>query len=233
MSAPARWEKCLARPGAKLLPLICDPERYGVFPGGDRRRRPLARLGPADIRLAVDTGRLEAGREGYRLTAAVRTGLSTEETPQTRHRELVERLLIEPDGVIRPATANALEGPLGRHRDSLTPAQMEAGERFCRDHALSSLNPSVTRNWSADAGGRASGRASGPEEASLSRLAAKDRVMDALGAVGPALEPVIIAILVREESLAALERRFGWGTRSGKTVLRLALDALARFYGYA
>ena len=43
--------------------------------------------------------------------------------------------------------------------------------------------------------------------------------------------PVTEAALIREESLAAMERRFGWGQRSGGTAVKLALGRLAEIYG--
>lgn len=54
--------------------------------------------------------------------------------------------------------------------------------------------------------------------------------MRALAAAGKRDEAVLMAALVREESLASLERRFGWKARSGRVVLGEALDALARHY---
>ncbi|MBR9826762.1 MAG: hypothetical protein GYB36_13330 [Alphaproteobacteria bacterium] len=150
---------------------------------------------------------------------------------QAQHRQRVARPVTGADGKVHEVEANALETPLARYRASLTASQLQAGETFHRDYVRSSLMASVTRNWAIDAPVRGQGGAPcGPEDASLSRLAAKDRVLDALAAVGTSLEPVLMAVLVREESLAALERRFGWGARSGRVVLGLALDALARHY---
>ena len=64
----------------------------------------------------------------------------------------------------------------------------------------------------------------------MAAIAAKDRVMDALDAVGSGMDQLVVAVCIREESLAAVERRFGWAQRSGKTVLKLALQQLARHY---
>lgn len=233
VSPPERWERCLGRKGARLMPLAGAAGRYGVFPRGDRRRRPLARLDFDAIQRAMSAGRLEKTPAGYRLSTAGRAALvrAGRQDFAAQHREVEERVLIDRDGRLDRVAANALTAsPLARYRARLSPAQLQAGERFARDYWSSSLAAPVTRNWSLDAAAGRSSELSGPEDASLARIAAKTRVMDALAAVGTSLEPVLMAVLVREESLAAIERRFGWGARSGRAVLELALDALARHY---
>ncbi|WP_300529613.1 DUF6456 domain-containing protein [Maricaulis sp.] len=233
MSTP-RWQRCLARDGAELWPLVRDANRFGVFAGGDRRRRPLAKLGRAALDEAIAAGQVEPDGEAYRLTqmgraTAIRASGGLEGFAG-QHRQMVSRSLIDRAGRLTKVKINALESPLGRLATGLSPRQRQAGERFLADYHRSSLLAPVTRNWSADALARAPGRAGGQAETSLTRIRAKDRVMRALAAAGKRNEAVLMAALVREESLASLERRFGWKARSGRAVLAQALDALAWHY---
>lgn len=233
MSLP-RWERCLARPGAELWPLTGAEDRYGVFPAGDRRRRPLARLDRAALDAALKAGRVEPEGAHFRLSplgrAAVSRTLGGSQSYAAQHRHMVTRSLIDRAGQLTQASANAFESPLGRLAAVLSERQRQAGERFLADYHRSSLIAPVTRNWSVDALARKPGSAGGQAEASLARIRAKERVMRALAVAGKRDEAVLMAALVREESLASLERRFGWKARSGRAVLARALDALARHY---
>ena len=234
MSAP-RWMRALARPDARLAPPGDVEARAVVLPGGDRRRRPTARISAARFVEAMQCGWLARRENGLVLSAdgqaALKAGTRGEEPdPADRHREMEARPVIDRDGQVRTAKANRREGPLGPWLDGLETHQRQAGERFIRDYHGSTLMSPVTRNWSPTAQCRSEGRRKGPEDAALSAIAAKERVMDAQDKLGPAFASVIDAALVREESAAALERRFGWAARSGRTVLGLALTRLAEIY---
>ena len=109
-------------------------------------------------------------------------------------------------------------------------AEFQAGERLRADFWFAELTPRVTTNWSA-AGG--SGRA-GPGlglELRDSVVAARERVHRALAAVGPELAGVLIDVCCHLKGLEYAERQAGWPARSGKVVLQLALQRLARHYG--
>ncbi|OLF72314.1 hypothetical protein AWH62_10795 [Maricaulis sp. W15] len=234
MSAP-RWMRALARPGARMLPPGEIEARAVVLPKGDRRRRPTTYLSASRFEEAMRCGWLARRENGLGLSAdgqaALKAGTRGEDPdPAARHREMEDRSLITPDGSLRTARANRREGPLGPWLDGLEPHQRQAGERFISDYHQSTLMSPVTRNWSPTAQRRSEGRRKGPEDAAVSALAAKDRVMDALDALGPTFARVIEAALVHEDSAAALERRFGWAARSGRTVLGLALTRLAEIY---
>jgi len=234
MSAP-RWMRALARPGARLAAPGEVEARAVVVPAGDHRRRPTARISSARFEEALACGWLAKRENGLILSAdgqaALKAGTRGEDPdPASRHREMVDRPVMAPDGSLKRARANRREGPLGPWLDGLEPPQRQAGERFIADYHQSTLTSPVTRNWSPTAQRRAEGRRRGPEDAALSALAAKDRVMNALDALGPAFARVIEAALVQEDSAAALERRFGWAARSGRTVLGLALTRLAEIY---
>ena len=228
MSAP-RWMRALSRRGAILL---SHAGSHAVFAGPDRRRRPLARLTPAQMREAETKGWLARSGDGYTLSAAGHVArCHTNRSPMVQQCRLVERPVMRECGRIETVTANALEGPLGKWSGLLGPAECNAAERFLADYHRSSLTQRTTRNWSPTAPRRGEGPRRGPDDATLGAIAAKDRVFKVLDALGPQLAKIVEAVLIREESLAAMERRFGWGQRSGGTAVKLALGRLAEIYG--
>jgi DNA-directed RNA polymerase specialized sigma24 family protein len=76
------------------------------------------------------------------------------------------------------------------------------------------------------------GRGPGQEPAERAR-AAKDRIARALEAVGPGLREILEHVCFAGSALEAAERGLGLPRRSGKTVLKLALQRLAAHYGIA
>jgi hypothetical protein len=69
-----------------------------------------------------------------------------------------------------------------------------------------------------------------PTEAAM---AARRRMEEAMRAVGPDFAGVLIDVCGFEKGLETLEREHNWPVRSAKLVVRMALNALARHYGYA
>lgn len=166
-----------------------------------------------------------------------RMGLA--EAPQAfghQHRDWAEREIATPEGPKR-LRYNLAESPvavLGRRRDKdgkvfLTPELVDAAERLREDYELAQMGPRVAQNWErfltgGDRGGfRADGLAEGPS-------AARDRVASALRDLGPGLGDVALRVCCFLEGIEAAERRMGWAARSGKIVLRIALQRLRRHY---
>ena len=133
---------------------------------------------------------------------------------------------------------NLAESPvavLGRRRDKdgkvfLEAELVEAAERLREDFELAQMGPRVAQNWdrfltSGDRGSfhSDSGGAEGPR-------AARDRVALALRDLGPGLGDVALRVCCFLEGIEAAERRMGWAARSGKIVLRIALQRLRRHY---
>ncbi|QPM89783.1 hypothetical protein PSAL_010090 [Pseudooceanicola algae] len=122
---------------------------------------------------------------------------------------------------------------LARRRDRdgtpfLRPEQVRAGERLREDFELSQMGPRVTQDWdrfltAGISGAAHQGGGRGPE-------AARDRVASALRDLGPGLGDVVLRCCCHMEGLETAERKMGWSARSGKIVLRIALDRLERHY---
>lgn len=193
--------------------------------------------------LITDVGRaalkrlLEAER---RARGQAQTGFAEVVTPfRAQHQEPGERRVTAEDGcgVVRLRT-NLAESPLtilGRKRDRagepyLSPEMIDAGERLREDFELAQMGPRVTQNWEAFLTPRAEMRSPGRGPAEGPQ-GARDRVSDALEVLGPGLADVTLRVCCFLEGLEAAEKRLGWTARSGKIVLRIALQRLAQFYG--
>ena len=59
------------------------------------------------------------------------------------------------------------------------------------------------------------------------------RVAKAMEALGPGLSDIVFRICCFLEGLETAEKRLGWSARSGKVVLKIALERLAAHYRIA
>jgi hypothetical protein len=182
----------------------------------------------------------------YRLTASGRAALRrilAEEAGSAhadQHREIEEREEVDEAGrpTGRRLRYNAAESPLvalSRRKDKdgqpfLSDRMVVAGERLREDFEMAQMGPRVAQNWDrfltvGDRGGFSGdgGLAEGPK-------AARDRVLAALTDLGPGLGDVVLRCCCFLEGLETMERRMGWSARSGKIVLRIALQRLCRHY---
>ena len=132
----------------------------------------------------------------------------------------------------------AVESPialLGRRRDKdgkpfLELALVDAAERLREDFELAQMGPRVAQNWDRflTGGDRGSFRSEGgPADGPR---AARERVAAALADLGPGLGDMVLRCGCYLEGLEATEKRMGWSARSGKIVLRIALQRLRRHY---
>lgn len=130
----------------------------------------------------------------------------------------------------RTVAVNVAESPLTwlHARGHLSDRQFDAGERLRADWERAQLSPSVTMRWDA-----ALIRGTGGEQgltAGERQIAAKARFDAVLAAVGGGLNDVLWRVVCAGEGLPAAEKALDWPVRSGKLVLRLALDRVADFY---
>ncbi len=111
--------------------------------------------------------------------------------------------------------------------------QYEAGERLRAEFERAQLSPSVTSKWESAAPSRRMRRAAPEGAAGLSdqALVSRQRVFQALDAVGPELSGVLIDVCCHLLGLTDAEKNRNWPQRSGKVILQIALTGLARHYG--
>lgn len=248
----------LCEPEAFLM-VAQSADKAGVFCRTNQFRRPLAMI-PVDkaitylkrdwikcVSRTEISARYETTSAGR---AALRRALEAElpkddtgysETPSVfsgQHQSRGERRVVNmTTGEVETIKVNLGESPLGwlsRRKDAngnplLAMEEVEAGERLREDFELAQIGPSVAQDWrkfltpSATSGG---GRT--PSEGPMF---ARDRVASALEALGPGLSDAALRVCCFHEGLEATERRMGWSARSGKVVLKLALQRLVDHYG--
>lgn len=129
----------------------------------------------------------------------------------------------------RRVTVNLAESPLSWlfARGHLSERQFAAGEQLRADWERAQLSPGMTMRWE-PVRVRSTGERglSGTER----QLAAKARFDDAVTAAGAGLADVLWRVVCAGETLPAAEKALDWPVRSGKLVLRLALDRVADQY---
>ncbi|RDV02179.1 DUF6456 domain-containing protein [Undibacter mobilis] len=158
---------------------------------------------------------------------------------RAQHMELGERVIDTPTGM-RRVTVDESESPLTwlarrRGRDGralIAPHQLQAGERLRVDFTRAQLMPRTTADWSSPMSSGRRGPSGGAAAATDGTIAARQRVNAALEAVGPEFSGLLVDLCCFLKGLEDLERARGWPARSAKVVLQLALDRLARHYGF-
>ena len=132
-------------------------------------------------------------------------------------------------GKRRTVTVNLGESPLSwlHARGHLSDRLHDAGERLRGDYDRAQLAPSVTMRWDPV-------RIKGGPDAGLSpserQIAAKARFDGAMAAAGSGLADVLWRVACAGEGLPDAEKALDWPARSGKLVLKLALERVADFY---
>lgn len=246
----------LAETGA-VLAVAQDMERAVVMrdlPGGSSARTAVVGRDVAEAMALKDwitcqtTGRISR----YTLTqagrAALKRMLAEEETDgfaeamtsfAAQHRDMEDREYpADGGGRMQRAKYNLAESPLTslarrRNKDGkpfLSSDLVASGERLREDFELAQLGPRVAQNWESflTTGDRpqfssGDGPGAGPS-------AARDRVQAALQDLGPGLGDIVLRCCCYLEGMETCEKRMGWSARSGKVVLRIALQRLKRHY---
>lgn len=176
---------------------------------------------------------------GEGAALAARLAASVEAGP-ARHRDL-DLVAVETASGLSLAVANLAESPLAqlvrrKTRDGkpfLSEREFAAGERLRADYTRGRIMPRLGANWVASvASGRRVG-GSGLADLTDAALAARQRVDNAIAAVGPELSGVLVDICCFLKGLELVETERGWPVRSAKIVLKTALGVLARHYSPA
>lgn len=133
--------------------------------------------------------------------------------------------------------SNSAESPLlvlARRREKcgkkfLTEELVAAGERLREDFELSQLEPGTDSEWFKSIAAGIQKRTPNHVEGGLSGPA-RQRLSAALSDLGPGLADVALRCCCYLEGLESTEKRMGWSARSGKIVLRIALQRLRLHY---
>lgn len=204
----------------------------------------VAARSEASVRYRItDIGRSFLRRELAEAESSRRKqGMAEAPSPfLAQHRESGERLFTDPlTGKPVAVEVNLRESPVGwlaRRKGPdgqpfLSAEEVEAAERLRADFEAAQIGPSVAQDWRKflTPGDRYSGSPTGARGGEGS-AAARERVTKALSVLGPGLADVALRTCCFLEGLEGCERRLGWSARSGKVVLKLALQRLVEHYG--
>jgi hypothetical protein len=235
--------RLIAKPDTRLVEV--GPGEWGIESGNGRRSRQtvedamVRELFGRDWLIREPTGNYRISVSGERWLAGASAG--AEDGFGDQHRLVRRPGRKHRRGAPGPAV-NEAESPLGwlkSRRDKqgqplISEAQYNAGERLRVDFTVAQLSPKVTLSWDgciAPGSRGRSGRRPDSLEVNEKALAAKQRVMRALDAVGPEMSGILVDVCCLARGLEAAERSLGWPQRSGKLVLQIALTQLARHYG--
>ena len=229
----------------RVLKLTASPVPSRVEGASTVVERPgrEARVSAAIVDALVSRGALR--RDGATLartpsgSATLRRLLSdpAHDAHAEQHRaRLADR--IERDGTPEPVTRNALESPLDRlaavkERDGspfLGVDLVEAGCRLRSDFERGALRARTTMAWEAPVSTGSGARGAAGVDLTDSAMAARTRYARAIEATGPRLGPALADFVAHEMGLTDVERRHHWPARSGKMMLREALDRLDAHY---
>ena len=154
-----------------------------------------------------------------------------------QHRDFGEKNISE-NGRRRSVRYNVAESPLAslaRRKDKhgkpfLDDDLVAAGERLREDFELAQMGPRVAQNWERFLTGGSRGGFANDSGIGDGPTGARERVSEALRDLGTGLGDVALRCCCYLEGMETAERRMGWSARSGKIVLRIALQRLKRHY---
>ncbi|SDE13359.1 hypothetical protein SAMN04488567_0928 [Limimaricola pyoseonensis] len=228
----------LAEPGAVLAVAPGMAQAAVVHDDGGGEARCLIRLDRELAELLALRGWIApgcaAGRVGrYRLSPAGRAQLRLPGVASPGGFAEAPRPFAA--GGPRQPHAAATDSPLvalARRRDRdgqpfLGRELVAAGARLREDFELAEAGPRLAQDWDRFLTGPSQGTGTGraPDTA-------RDRLAAALADLGPGLGDVALRCCCYLEGLESLEKRMGWSARSGKIVLRIALQRLRRHYDH-
>lgn len=129
----------------------------------------------------------------------------------------------------RTVTVNLAENPLSwlHARGHISHRLLDAGEALRADYERSALTANITMRWDPVRVKSTGERGLAPSE---KQIAARQRFDGAIRAAGPGLEDILWRVVCAGETLPDAEKALAWPARSGKLVLRIALERVAAFY---
>lgn len=152
-------------------------------------------------------------------------------------RELVERELTSagprrrggPLRRRRSVTVNLAESPLSwlHAHGHIDDRLFDAGERLRADFERAQLSPSLTMSWEPVRIASTGHRGLNPTER---QIAARRRFDEAVAAAGKGLSDILWRVVCSCETLPIAEKALQWPARSGKLVLKIALERVADYY---
>jgi hypothetical protein len=157
----------------------------------------------------------------------------------TDPRLLAEKALPDPDMNMRKGgkprrtvTVNLTESPLAwlHTYGHLNERQFLAGEKLRSDFEAAGLGARTTMIWGHMPVSRGRRGAPSPFNPTERMLNAKSRFEGGIAALGRDLSDVAWRVICAGESVPMAEKSMGWPARSGKLVLRIALDRLGDYY---
>jgi hypothetical protein len=188
-----------------------------------------------------ERGEIMSVRSQKSLTSAPELQQSAVGPFRSRHLALAQRQVATERGNAT-VMLDESESPLAwlarrRGRDGhslIEPHQLQAGERLRGEFTRANLMPRTTSNWEKPISSSRRGTVDlGAGAFTETTIAARQRVRQALDATGPEFAGLLLDVCCFLKGLEEVERERRWPQRSAKIVLQLALDRLARFYGYA
>lgn len=132
----------------------------------------------------------------------------------------------------RMVTVNLAESPLAwlHAHGHLCTRLFDAGDRLRADYERAQLAPSLTMRWEPV---RIAGTATDGLTEGERQIAARRRFDAAIDAAGPGLADVLWRVVCAGETLPIAEKALQWPARSGKLVLKIALERVADYYRIA
>ncbi len=154
------------------------------------------------------------------------------------HRAEVGRLGENDDSAPRRARYGVIESPvtvLARRRDKaglpfLDSALVQAAERMREDYVMAQLEAVVVKDAAELIRLLETRSVPGPNVAPPGTAAARMRVLKLLRDLGDGLGDIALRCCCRLEGVESAENALGWSARSGKIVLRIALQRMSRHY---
>lgn len=226
-----RAMRLLARPGAVIEALGVG---YGVRLGPSRRRSVMLALDEAAFRVLASEATLKPRPQGgWVMTERPEPVL----LPPPGRPGVMEAEVEAPDGkgTVRRNLGESPIAWLSRRRDGagrpwLTPVEAAAAERLREEFESLGTLGRTTMRW--DLTPRVSGGRPGLAPAERDH-ATRQRIARALAEVGPGLREILERVCLMGSALEQAEAALNLPRRAGKTVLKLALQRLARHYRMA